>query len=80
MNDKEAKSQEQRLGWAIFLSILFHIFLIFLSSHLKNDVPKEENRVMTVRLVQEHPVPEGMKTSPITIEDLFVFMAKEEKG
>ena len=54
MNDKEAKSQEQRLGWAIFLSILFHIFLIFLSSHLKNDVPKEENRVMTVRLVQEH--------------------------
>ena len=54
MNDKEAKSQEQRLGWAIFLSILFHIFLIFLSSHLKNDVPKEENRVMTVRLLQEH--------------------------
>lgn len=54
MNDKEAKSQEQRLGWAIFLSILFHIFLIFLSSHLKNDVPKEESRVMTVRLVQDH--------------------------
>ena len=54
MDDKEAKSQEQRLGWAIFLSILFHIFLIFLSSHLKNDIPKEENRVMTVRLVQEH--------------------------
>ncbi|MBQ2295398.1 MAG: energy transducer TonB [Spirochaetales bacterium] len=54
MNDKEAKSQEQRLGWAIFLSILFHIFLIFLGAHLKNDVPKEENRVMTVRLVQEH--------------------------
>ena len=54
MNDKEAKSQEQRLGWAIFLSILFHIFLIFLSSYLKNDIPKEENRVMTVRLVQEH--------------------------
>ena len=54
MDDKEAKSQEQRLGWAIFLSILFHIFLIFLSSYLKNDIPKEENRVMTVRLVQEH--------------------------
>lgn len=54
MDDKEAKSQEQRLGWAIFLSIIFHIFLIFLSSYLKNDIPKEENKVMTVRLVQEH--------------------------
>lgn len=49
--DKEATSQEQRLCWAIFLSVILHILLIFLISNLKTDVPKEESKVITVRLV-----------------------------
>lgn len=49
--DKETKSQEQRLGWAIFLSVILHILLIFLISSLKNDFPKENSKVITVRLV-----------------------------
>lgn len=48
--DKEAKSQEQRLNWAIFLSVILHILLIILISNLKNDVPKENSKVITVRL------------------------------
>lgn len=52
--DKEAKSQERRLGWAIFLSVILHILLISLVSNFKNDVPKEDNKVITVRLVQDN--------------------------
>lgn len=53
VNDREVKSQERRLGWAIFLSILLHFFFIFGISYFKPDVSKPEDRVMTVRLVQD---------------------------
>ena len=51
-NDKEAKSQESRLGWSIFLSIILHFVFIFLILHFYPDVPKTENKVITVRLAE----------------------------
>lgn len=52
--DKEATSQERRLKWAIFLSVILHILLIFLLSNLRKDVPNEQSKVITVRLVQDN--------------------------
>lgn len=43
-------------------------------------IGRRDGRFGTEAIVRRNAVPEGMKTSPITIEDLFVFMAKEEKG
>ena len=42
-------------------------------------IGRRDGRFGTEAIVPRNAVPEGMKTSPITIEDLFVFMAKEEK-
>ena len=41
-------------------------------------IGRRDGRFGTEAIVLRAEVPEGMKTSPITIEDLFVFMAKEE--
>ena len=41
-------------------------------------IGRRDGRFGTEAIVRRTEVPEGMKTSPITIEDLFVFMAKEE--
>ena len=43
-------------------------------------IGRRDGRFGTEAIVRRSEVPAGMKTSPITIEDLFVFMAKEEKG
>ena len=43
-------------------------------------IGRRDGRFGTEAIVRRNAIPEGMKTSPITIEDLFVFMAKEEKG
>ena len=40
-------------------------------------IGRRDGRFGTEAIVRRQDVPEGMKTSPITIEDLFVFMAKE---
>ena len=76
-NDKEAKSQESRLGWSIFLSIILHFVFIFLILHFYPDVPKTENKVITVRLAENQvsisqeksssnktPAPEVKKEQP----------------
>ena len=42
-------------------------------------IGRRDGRFGTEAIVRREDVPAGMKTSPITIEDLFVFMAKEEK-
>lgn len=52
--DKEAKSQEHRLRWAIFLSVILHIILVSLLSNFGNEVPNEQSKVITVRLVQDN--------------------------
>ena len=41
-------------------------------------IGRRDGRFGTEAIVLRSAVPEGMKTSPITIEDLFIFMAKEE--
>lgn len=41
-------------------------------------IGRRDGRFGTEAIVRRTDVPEGMKTGPITIEDLFVFMAKEE--
>lgn len=41
-------------------------------------IGRRDGRFGTEAIVRRGDVPEGMKTGPITIEDLFVFMAKEE--
>ena len=43
-----------------------------------NPIGRRDGRFGTEAIVRRSDVPAGMKTSPITIEDLFVFMAKEE--
>ena len=43
-------------------------------------IGRRDGRFGTEAIVRRCDVPEGMKTSPITIEDLFIFMAKEERG
>jgi len=43
-----------------------------------NPIGRRDGRFGTEAIVRRSEVPEGMKTSPITIEDLFIFMAKEE--
>ena len=41
-------------------------------------IGRRDGRFGTEAIVRRSEVPEGMKTSPITIEDLFIFMAKED--
>ena len=41
-------------------------------------IGRRDGRFGTEAIVRRCDVPDGMRTSPITIEDLFVFMAKEE--
>ena len=41
-------------------------------------IGRRDGRFGTEAIVRRADVPAGMRTSPITIEDLFVFMAKEE--
>ena len=41
-------------------------------------IGRRDGRFGTEAIVSRSAVPAGMKTSPVTIEDLFVFMAKEE--
>ena len=41
-------------------------------------IGRRDGRFGTEAIVRREDVPEGMMTSPITIEDLFIFMAKEE--
>ena len=41
-------------------------------------IGRRDGRFGTEAIVRRSDVPAGMKTSPITIEDLFIFMAKEE--
>ena len=43
-----------------------------------NPIGRRDGRFGTEAIVRRGDVPAGMKTSPITIEELFVFMAKEE--
>ena len=43
-----------------------------------NPIGRRDGRFGTEAIVRRGDVPAGMKTSPITIEDLFVCMAKEE--
>lgn len=43
-----------------------------------NPIGRRDGRFGTEAIVRRSDVPEGMRTSLITIEDLFVFMAKEE--
>ena len=43
-----------------------------------NPIGRRDGRFGTEAIIRRTDVPKGMKTSPITIEDLFVFMAKEE--
>ncbi|MBQ7098974.1 MAG: ABC transporter ATP-binding protein [Oscillospiraceae bacterium] len=42
-------------------------------------IGRRDGRFGTEAIVRRSQVPAGMKTSPITIEDLFIFMAKEEQ-
>ena len=42
-------------------------------------IGRRDGRFGTQAIVRRFDVPAGMKTSPITIEELFIFMAKEEK-
>ena len=42
-------------------------------------IGRRDGRFGTEAIVRRSEVPVGMKTSPITIEDLFIFMAKEEQ-
>ena len=42
-------------------------------------IGRRDGRFGTEAIVRRSDVPAGMKTSPITIEELFIFMAKEEK-
>ena len=42
-------------------------------------IGRKDGRFGTEAIVRRSQVPAGMKTSPITIEDLFIFMAKEEQ-
>jgi ABC-2 type transport system ATP-binding protein len=42
-------------------------------------IGRRDGRFGTEAIVRRSDVPVGMKTSPITIEELFIFMAKEEK-
>ena len=42
-------------------------------------IGRRDGRFGTEAIVRRSEVPAGMKTSPITIEDLFIFMAKEEQ-
>ena len=44
-----------------------------------NPIGRRDGRFGTEAIVRRTEVPEGMKCSPITIEDLFIFMAKEEQ-
>ena len=41
-------------------------------------IGRRDGRFGTEAIVRRADVPEGMQTSPITIEELFIFMAKEE--
>ena len=41
-------------------------------------IGRRDGRFGTEAIVRRWDVPEGMQTSPINIEDLFIFMAKEE--
>ena len=41
-------------------------------------IGRRDGRFGTEAILHRSQIPEGMKTSPITIEDLFIFMAKEE--
>ena len=41
-------------------------------------IGRRDGRFGTEAIVRRPDIPAGMKTSPVTIEDLFVFMAKEE--
>ena len=41
-------------------------------------IGRRDGRFGTEAIVRRTDIPAGMKTSPVTIEDLFVFMAKEE--
>ena len=43
-----------------------------------NPIGRRDSRFGTEAIVRRTDVPAGMKISPITIEDLFIFMAKEE--
>ena len=45
-----------------------------------NPIGRRDGRFGTAAIVRRGDIPDGMKTSPITIEDLFIFMAKEERG
>ena len=42
-----------------------------------NPIGRRDGRFGTEAIVRRGDVPAGMKTSPVTIEELFVFMAKE---
>ena len=42
-------------------------------------IGRRDGRFGTEAIVRRSEAPAGMKTSPITIEDLFIFMAKEEQ-
>ena len=42
-------------------------------------IGRRDGRFGTEAIVRRSDVPAGMKSSPITIEELFIFMAKEEK-
>ena len=42
-------------------------------------IGRRDGRFGTEAFVRRTDIPAGMKTSPVTIEDLFVFMAKEEQ-
>ena len=44
-----------------------------------NPIGRRDGRFGTEAIVRRTEVPAGMKTSPVTIEELFVFMAKEEQ-
>ena len=39
---------------------------------------KKVGKFSTEAIVDQELIPESFRTSPVTIEDLFVFMAKEE--
>ena len=41
-------------------------------------IGRRDGRFGTEAIVRRSDIPEGMRTSPVTIEDLFIFMAKEE--
>ena len=45
---------------------------------LLHPIGRRDGRFGTEAILRRAEIPVGMKTSPITIEDLFIFMAKEE--